>query len=650
MTTNDIILAQLPVPEPVPRRSTGLAPLGPACLILHAGEGTARLAPLPLLRRGGDAQLLDGLAALAPRVLGLSLDVWNVERSLALAAALRTRCPDTAIWIGGPEVAADSWFAADPGAPFDLAVNGEGEAAFAALLAAGPTGGPAGPSLPGIWRPGRPTPDAAPPLADLSTVHDPYLAGLVTPEADGVVLAELWRGCRYRCAFCAYPQGRRGHAAASRSEGQTRELFRWARSQEVREIYLLDPSLEQRPDLDGLLALLADLQGDAPIPLFAELRAEAVTPAIASALARAGVSMVETGLQTLTPEALAGMGRRLSPERFAAGLRALEDAGIRAKVDLMLGLPGDTEEGLRRTLDFMTELGAAENLQVFRTQVLPGTPLRARAAGLGITWEQRPPYRIIDTPSWPAWQLSEAISLVEDATGEALTTLPGPVLTVPPPAPTWRLVYPDADSILQYSWDLERPGAAEDLAGEDFRSAGRWSAIWLRTGAPSRDTAQIAAAADRLVRANPYCGVYVALELPPGGPLDPLFALDAVLEADRPSTYLEGLLDAGHRPDRRLAVVLDVAVRGQLSEDWLETVRALAEVLWRLPARDGEDAAALGGGFMLWEGEYLLLDLPADVPDPDPSRFPDPYSVLLSGTERHWGWMERLERGAGTDF
>ncbi len=646
MNGDDIILAQLPVPEPTPRRSSGLAPLGPACLILHAGEGSAQLAPLALQRRGGDAQIVDALAALAPRVLGLSLDVWNVERSLALAAEIRERRPDTEIWIGGPEVAADAWFATDPGAPFDLAVNGEGEAAFAALL----LGGPSGPNLPGVWRPGHPVTDAAPPLPDLSTIHDPYVSGLVTPEADGVVLAELWRGCRYRCAFCAYPQGRRGHAAASRPEAQARELFRWAREEQVREIYLLDPSLEQRPHLDQFLASLAEVQAEAPIPLFAELRAEAVNPARAAALAAAGVTMVETGLQTLTASALAGMGRRLSPDRFAAGLRALEDAGIRAKVDLMVGLPGDDEDGLRRTLDFLIELGAEGNLQVFRTQVLPGTPLRSRADDLGVVWESRPPYRILETPTWPAYQLDEAISMVEEATGEALSTLPGPVLTVPPRTAAHRLAYPDAPTVLQYSWDLERTGAGADLAGEGFRTAGRWSAVWLRTAAPAQDTAVIAAAVTRLVQANPYCGLCVALELPPGGPLDPLFALDEVLDADRPSNYLEGLLDAGHRPDRRLTVVLRVADRAALSEDWLDTVRELAEVIWLLPARDDADAVATGGEFLLWDREYLLVDLPHDVPLPNPAGFPDPYSVLLSGTERQWTWMEMLDRGAGTDF
>jgi len=646
MTGKGIILVQLPVPEPSPRRSTGLAPLGPACLLLHAGtESGARIAPLDLLRRGGDAQLLDGIEAIEPRVLALSLNVWNVERSLALAAALRDRRPGIEIWIGGSEVAPDAWFAEDPDAPFDLAINGEGEVAFASLLRSVPPD-----RIPGIWRPGRPVAGAAPPLADLSTIHDPYLAGLVTPEADGVVLAEFWRGCRYRCAFCAYPQGRRGHPAAVRPEAQARSLFRWARGRDIREIYLLDPSLEQRPDLDAFLRLLAELQGEAPIPLFAELRAEAVTQDRAAALALAGVSMVETGLQTLTAEALAGMGRRLSPDLFAAGLRALRDAGIRAKVDLMLGLPEDTEDGLRRTLDFLTDLGAEGNLQVFRTQVLPGTPLRRRAADLGVVWEPRPPYRIIETPTWPAHALSEAVSLVEEATGEALTTLPGPVLSVPPRTAAHRRPYLDAEAVLQYSWDLSRAGAVADLAGEGFRNAGRWTAVWLRTEDPAGDTGTIVAGIRRLVNANPFCGQYVALELPPGAPLDPVFALDEVLDEGRPSTYLEGLLDAGHRPERRLGVILRLEDRPRLSDDWLETVHALAEVIWLLPARDAADAAERGGDYLLWEGEYLLLDLPPDSPLPDPGAFPDPYSVLLSGTERHWAWVEMLERGAGTDF
>ncbi|MFH1530572.1 MAG: radical SAM protein [Pseudomonadota bacterium] len=646
MSGNGIILVQLPVPEPAPRRSTGLAPLGPACLLLHAGtKSGAGIAPLDLLRRGGDAQLLDGIVALEPRILALSMNVWNVERSLALAAALRERRPGTEVWLGGPEVAADAWFAEDPGAPFDLAINGEGEVAFASLLQGIPPD-----RIPGLWRPGRPVTAAAPPLADLSTIHDPYMAGLVTAEADGVVLAELWRGCRYRCAFCAYPQGRRGHLAAARPDAQARSLFRWARGRDIREIYLLDPSLEQRPDLEALLRLLAELQGETPIPLFAELRAEAVTSALAADLARAGVSMVETGLQTLTVAALAGMGRSLSPDRFAEGLRALSGAGIRAKIDLMLGLPGDTEDGLRRTLDFLTDLGAAGNLQVFRTQVLPGTPLRGRAAGLGVLWEPRPPYRILETPTWQAHALSEAVSLVEDATGEALTTLPGPVLTVPPRTPAHRRSYLDAAAVLQYSWDLSRPGAVADLAGEDFRNAGRWTAVWFRTQDPAGDTGSIVAGIRRLVHANPFCGQFVALELPPGAPLEPVFALDEALDEGRPSTYLEGLLDAGHRPDRRLGVVLRFEDRSRLSGDWLETVHALAEVIWLLPVRDAAEAAERGGDALLWEGEYLLLDLPPGAPLPDPGVFPDPYSVLLSGTERHWAWVEMLDRGAGTDF
>ncbi|MBM4372689.1 MAG: hypothetical protein FJ098_13595, partial [Deltaproteobacteria bacterium] len=43
--TADVLLVQLPVPEAAPRRCTGLAPLGPACLLLHARARGASIAP-----------------------------------------------------------------------------------------------------------------------------------------------------------------------------------------------------------------------------------------------------------------------------------------------------------------------------------------------------------------------------------------------------------------------------------------------------------------------------------------------------------------------------------------------------------------------------------------------------------------------------
>ncbi|MBM4372852.1 MAG: radical SAM protein, partial [Deltaproteobacteria bacterium] len=479
---------------------------------------------------------------------------------------------------------------------------------------------------------------------------DPYISGLVEPEADGVLLAELGRGCRYRCAFCAYPQGRRTAPAASRPPVQVAELFRWARARGAREVYLLDPSLEQRPDLDELLGLLARVQGGEGIPIFAELRAEAMSTERARALRAAGIRAVEVGLQTLGPEALRLMGRRLDPARFAAGLDALRGEGIRVKVDLMTGLPGDGPAELRRTLDYLGACGALGSVQLFRTQVLPGTPLRRRARALGIRWEDRPPYRVLETPTWPADLLAATAGEVEAATGDDLAALPGPPLAMPPPGPFHRLRYPDGDGIFQYSWDLGDPDGREALARERFRNAGRWCAWWVRGPSPAAEVRLLAAAAGRLLAANPFVSLFVALELGPGEPLDALYALDAALEEGRPSRYLEGLLDGPVRPERRLGVLLPARCRGRLHPGWLAAVRSLAEVLWLAAPRDTGEASAVAAAMDLAEGEYLLLDLPDGVAMPGPEALPDPCRVIPLGLSRAWDWQERVDRRAGTDL
>ncbi len=66
--------------------------------------------------------------------------------------------------------------------------------------------------------------------------------------------------------------------------------------------------------------------------------------------------------------------------------------GIRVKVDLIVGLPGDTVESVRRGLHYLHDNGFTD-LQVFNLAVLPGTAFRQEAAAnFGLKYQPRPPY------------------------------------------------------------------------------------------------------------------------------------------------------------------------------------------------------------------------------------------------------------------
>lgn len=86
-------------------------------------------------------------------------------------------------------------------------------------------------------------------------------------------------------------------------------------------------------------------------------------------LAREGVTRLSIGLQTADDALLKAIGRRHTAADFARVYRLARAAGIPAlSVDLMYGLPGQSLDSLRATLDFALALGP-EHVSLYGLQV-----------------------------------------------------------------------------------------------------------------------------------------------------------------------------------------------------------------------------------------------------------------------------------------
>ena len=86
-------------------------------------------------------------------------------------------------------------------------------------------------------------------------------------------------------------------------------------------------------------------------------------------LAREGVTRLSIGLQTADDALLPAIGRRHTAAEFKAVFLAARRAGIPAlSVDLMYGLPGQSVESLRATLDFVLALDP-EHISLYGLQV-----------------------------------------------------------------------------------------------------------------------------------------------------------------------------------------------------------------------------------------------------------------------------------------
>jgi hypothetical protein len=373
-----VLLSQLPIPRQNFGRRTGSVPLGAACLKMAARDlpgVQVEILPQELAGYLGDAALLARMREEPAEICGFTVFSWNLDRSLYFCEKLK-QARDCWIVLGGPEITPDNALARSP--YVDFYAYGEGEAVFRRLLQDS-----------GAWSTGSAAESAG---EWFQAAGSPYLAGLLDPRIENLMLLETQRGCPYRCGFCFYNKSRQGLVFAE--EDHLLQAVDWAVQRRIPEVYLLDPSLNARPRLKALLAEIARLNAGRGIRLFSEIRAEAVDDELADRLAAAGFYWFEIGLQSTSPAALELMNRPTRLKRFVAGARRLKERGITPSIDLIIGLPGDDLSGFMRSVDFVADHGLQDDVQIFPLAVLPGTDFRRRCRELGLRFENHPPYTV----------------------------------------------------------------------------------------------------------------------------------------------------------------------------------------------------------------------------------------------------------------
>ena len=392
-----VLLLQLPVPRLNYGVQTGNIPLGAACL-----KQAARIAPevqvdvLPesVASYLGDAALLEILHDRKPDIVGFTVYCWNLTRSIYFAKKLKENYSPCIIF-GGPEITPDN--ASLDSRYIDFYVYGEGEAAFVKLL-----------QDPTIWEKRS---SMEPAGAIFKKSPSPYLLNVLEPEIEDLMLLETQRGCPYHCGYCYY---NKSHDRLSFvDEVHLLQGVQWALDHHIKELYLLDPSLNVRPGLKSLLKKISRMNKDRKLDIISEIRAEAIDAELAGLFAAAGFSWFEIGLQSTNPRALEIMNRPTNIQRFLQGAKLVKENGIVPAIDLIVGLPGDDLHGFSRSVEFVAENDLQDDVQVFPLSVLPGTDFRLNSNKLGLRFEETPPYTLIENPTFSAEDLLLALDHAE---------------------------------------------------------------------------------------------------------------------------------------------------------------------------------------------------------------------------------------------
>ncbi|MFV0539050.1 MAG: DUF4080 domain-containing protein [Dysgonomonas sp.] len=338
-------------------------------------------------------RIVDELLASNPHVIGISVYIWNVEKSERLVSILKEKKPDLIIILGGPEVTYEPEFFLKHW-NIDYIVSGEGEFVLGDLLAAIESNQSTEiEGVSSIQNISRAVVKAD--LNKLASLPSPYVL-----EEDRVdiknrlIYFETSRGCPYQCQYClsSLEKGVRyfpkehifGNLQYLIDNGakQVKFLDRTFNLNKDHTKAIFDFLIDNyRPNLSLQFEIYADLLTDETIDYL-------------NIKLPVNYFRFEIGIQSTYEPTNITVKRKQNFPLLAENIRKLMSGGkIDLHLDLIAGLPHETLERFIKSFNDVFDLKGKE-VQLGFLKMLRGTALRRDAAKYGYIYSQQAPYEI----------------------------------------------------------------------------------------------------------------------------------------------------------------------------------------------------------------------------------------------------------------
>ena len=218
-------------------------------------------------------------------------------------------------------------------------------------------------------------------------------------------------GCPGKCVYCAQDRqtGRESSGAQEiAAEARQRlESLPPCGEGEERELAFYGGTFTALPEADRsfCLTLLRDMRKSLRITRArCSTRPDALSPAVLEELVRAGIGLVELGIQSFDDRALTLSRRGYQKQDALLGCRAVAEAGLRLGIQLLPGMPGSTPEVFLADVEKALTLSPA-CLRFYPCLVPEGTTLaRWFCEGRYRPWTLEETVRTLGTALNMAWQ------------------------------------------------------------------------------------------------------------------------------------------------------------------------------------------------------------------------------------------------------
>jgi hopanoid biosynthesis associated radical SAM protein HpnJ len=190
------------------------------------------------------------------------------------------------------------------------------------------------------------------------------------------------RGCRSKCTFCLWPQTVGGHRYRVRSAENVIAEVKWIKENmpEVKEIMFDDDTFTDTSNLPRVEAIA---RGMGELGMTWSCNAKANVPYnTLKVMKDNGLRLLLVGYESGDDEILHNIKKGLRTDiarRFTADCRKL---GIVIHGTFILGLPGETQETIQKTIQFAQEINP-HTIQVSLAAPYPGTTLYKQAVAEG---------------------------------------------------------------------------------------------------------------------------------------------------------------------------------------------------------------------------------------------------------------------------
>jgi hypothetical protein len=337
--------------------------------------------------------IVEKLLAEQPKIIGLGVYIWNTVQVFEVVSLLKKVAPEVVVVLGGPEISYET----EAQALLDLAdyvIKGEAEFLFRDLCT----------SLLSGCKPQQKI--IAGELPEIQKLELPYKYYGNEDIKNRIIYVEASRGCPYKCEYCLSSLDKSVRNFDCDLFLQEIQILL---ERGVRSFKFVDRTFNLSPTISGKILRFFLERVELGLFLHFEMVPDRLPDDIKMMISQfpKGALQFEIGIQTWNPQVAANVSRRQDYTKIVENLKYLrEQTGVHTHADLIIGLPGETQESFAQGFDALSACQPDE-IQVGILKRLKGTPIVRHDQKFKMVYADQPPFQILSNIDLSFAQLQE---------------------------------------------------------------------------------------------------------------------------------------------------------------------------------------------------------------------------------------------------